>query len=123
MFDTCPSCSGQQGNHWPGCDAHTDERCAAREAAQRVVVASDGITPEALEEALEMEFIQAQIEALVADGSLEEFRVDGQQLYRPMTCTCGPSDDVWDCDAHDEVGPGYVTTCPDELSTPTGAGS
>lgn len=82
VFDTCPSCSGQQGNHWPGCALHTDERCAATEAALRVVVASDGITPGALEEALEREFIQAQLDALVADGSVEELRADGRRLYR-----------------------------------------
>ena len=82
VFDTCPSCSGRQGNHWPRCDLHTNERCAATEAALRVVVASDGVTPEALEEALETEFIQAQVDALVADGLVEEFRVDGRRLYR-----------------------------------------
>ena len=26
VFDTCPSCSGQQGNHWPGCDAQDEAR-------------------------------------------------------------------------------------------------
>ena len=28
------------------------------------------------------------------------------------TCTCGPADEAWDCEAHEEVEPSYERECP-----------